>query len=126
MQVWILYCVAGGGRAQHLIGLRHNNDRRRARVDAPLLLGGRHTLHAVDARLVAQPQEGARAGERGTGELAAAGVCFGLLDDLQGRALVCEREAAPGSQVRVDNMGGRRAGGSSEGTAASWFGGLRE
>ena len=73
------------GSTAYLIGLGHHNDRRCTRVDAPLLLGGRHALHAVNTRLVAQPQEGTGAGEGGTGELAAAGVRFGLLDDLQRR-----------------------------------------
>src|SRR5437762_2608303 len=46
----------------HLIELRQDGNRACRRVNTPLRLGGRNTLHAVGARLEFQPREDAPAG----------------------------------------------------------------
>ena len=64
-------CPPGPGRAEHVdleivrvdldvdvLGLGQHRDRRRARVDATLALGGRHPLHAVRPALVLEQAPG--------------------------------------------------------------------
>lgn len=67
----------------HLIRLRQHHNRRGARVDTALSLGGGNALHAVHARFMAQPAECSAARDRGARELEAACLSAGLLQQLQ-------------------------------------------
>jgi len=71
-----------------ILGFRQNRDGGGGGVDAPLRLGLRHALNAVDAALELQPAEHALAGDRGDDFLVAAHLAFGDAIDLYAPAVV--------------------------------------